>query len=90
MFGSDVFLSPPQHVNAAGVKFWFDRESTGYARSKGLDQIIVFYVEEANGSRTRLVTEHQQPLHECTSIEGIACYLDVLAFARHDSQLQGG
>lgn len=79
MTGIDIFSTPPQAVNELGCKFWADRDSTDYAKRKGL-AVQVVYVEHPDGSRTRLILENGEAVYENTSIEAIACHIDVLSF----------
>jgi hypothetical protein len=82
MFGEDVWSTPPLSVNEIGVKFWLDKDNTRYARSKGLTDVVVFYVEDAKNIRTRLITEKGEPLWDDQSLEGILCHIDIMAIAR--------
>lgn len=86
MLAPDIFATPPFHINELGVKFWDDKESTQYARRKGLKDIHVLLVETPDGVRTRLVTENGIALKDDSSIEGIACYLDMLAIVRKQNE----
>ena len=73
--------SPPPHVNELGHRFWPDRESTDYAARKGV-RAHVYFVELACGHRTRLIAVDGQPVNECQQLDGIGCYIDMMAVAK--------
>ncbi len=75
---------PPDFVNASGVKWWADKYETAYARSKLGFDAAVWYVEDTDGRHTRLLTELGKILHEDTTLEGMACHIDVLWMARKE------
>ena len=72
----------PDFINEQGVKWWADKDETHYARHKLGTDAVVWYVEETDGRRTRLLTENNEILHECQTIDGMASYVDILAIAR--------
>lgn len=72
----------PDFVNDEGVKWWIDKHESHYARHKLGTDAAVWYVQETSGRRTRLLTENNEILHEDQALEGMACYIDILAIAR--------
>ena len=76
---------PPEFVNEKGFKWWQDTETTGYAQKKNHNgkklDAVCWFVEEPNGSRTRiLVSKKGEVLEENQSLEGMCCKIDVLKF----------
>lgn len=76
------FESAPYHIGENGAKWWLDQTSTDYAQSRGLDDVVVWFVEETDGRRTRLVTCQQEIIHENQSLEALGVWLDALALDR--------
>ena len=72
---------PPDAVNAEGVKWWLDRDTTKLARAKfkgtAHATAMVFFVEETNGNRTRVCTCDSSILFDDQSLEGLYCKMDI-------------
>lgn len=85
-FIDDVIKTEPLLVNDKGVKFWLDKDTTQYAKYKGLTDIVVFYLEEPNGRLTRLITEQKngqsEELYDSQSLEAIAAHIDFIKLSR--------
>ncbi len=76
------FESEPHAVNEEGTKFWLDKDTTNYARLKGLKDVVVFIFESKDGYQARCITENGKWLDEDRTLEGIGVKIDLLAFAR--------
>jgi hypothetical protein len=79
---TDIFSTPPQAVNEIGTKFWLDRSSSAYAKSKGLDDVIVLFAEDNKGKRARLITQNQELLFESKELDAIVAHIDIMALAK--------
>lgn len=79
---TNIFDTPPQHVNEQGVKFWLDVDLTRYGREKGLGRVQVLFIETPDKKQTRLITENGQPVFEHTGLENVAVHLDIMALAK--------
>lgn len=78
----DVFATPPDAVNEIGVKFWVDKDLTRYAINKGLSLVQVLFVEEPDGTRTRLLVQNGIAVDEDQTLEGMAAKIDFIALDR--------
>jgi len=72
---------PPDHVNDLGVKWWLDKETTGYAQKPdihgvSLPEVCAWMVQLPNGSYTRLLTYKGEVLMESQRLEDIGCRID--------------
>jgi hypothetical protein len=79
----DVFLTQPEHVNEFGVKFWQHETGTSYARGKGLNNVIVYAIEEASGRRSILICQYNEDdtgetVFENPSFEAVCVRLDIM------------
>ncbi len=81
---------PPLFTNAEGVKWWLDEDSTKWARREDnygtvLPTIVVFYVEEPNGHRTRVITDQStnppEQVYASPRMEDIAVHIDMMKVA---------
>ena len=85
------FSSPPDFINAEGVKWWHDDSTTKYARNPDkfgttLD-VQCWYVEFPDGSRTRvLINADQQVVDESQTLEGIGIKIDVRKMLLRDQE----
>lgn len=84
------FDTPPDAVNDIGTKFWLDQTLTTYATTKRTpgvsgyplpDTVRVFFVEAADGYRTRLLCDGGDVLYEATNLESMAVHIDILRLA---------
>ncbi len=69
------FDRPPEFINEIGVKYWLDRDSTAYAKQKGLDNVQVLF---------RVIAENQLPVYENPRIEDILVHIDIMRLAKND------
>ncbi|RJQ30314.1 hypothetical protein C4565_00585 [Candidatus Parcubacteria bacterium] len=74
----------PDHVNDKGVKWWVDKDTTRYAREKLGDNVVVWYTEEPNGRRTRLLTVGDEIEFETQQLEGMLFHIDMLNLVRKE------
>lgn len=73
----------PDSVNEEGTKWWFDKNTTDYARrpnSNGttLDDVMVFIVETKDGYRTRLLVEKGEIIWEGQKLEAACGAIDIM------------
>ena len=74
----------PDFINPQGIKWWLDKTLSDYANKPNqfgicLENWKVFVVEEKNGNRTRLlVDDKHQIIDDNSSVEGIACKIDII------------
>ena len=87
MVFENIWIKPPDFVNKIGVKWWLDKETTKYSKSKGLDDVVVWYVEDTEQVRTRLIVQNNEPVEDCQSLEGILSKIDVLYLLKHMDNL---
>lgn len=76
---TDIFSTPPLFVNDEGVKWWADESSTRYAHRVAatgvpLKNHKVYYVEFANGERSRVIVDQQKgvPVYDHPQVDAIA------------------
>lgn len=79
----------PDFVNPEGFAWYLDKDMTAYAKkdmkiSKGLKGVAAFFVKKDDFIRRVLIDDKQNILHEGTTIDGIAAYIDALKIARGD------
>jgi len=80
-----VFSTPPDFVNAEGVKWWRDKDVERYANNE--DQhgtrlcVEAWIVERPDGYRTRLLIEGGKIIEEAQSLEAIGAKIDWLKCA---------
>lgn len=87
----ELFNSPPLFVNAEGTRWWKDESLTQYAHKRdafntSLPDIIVYFVQTTDGKRTRAIVDNAKGtfVYENTTLEGIACYIDILKMLERD------
>lgn len=72
----------PDFINEEGVKWWVDKSTTDYAQrkdSKGITlDIICYVIDRPDGYRTRVLIEEGNIIDDNTSLEAIACKIDML------------
>jgi len=83
----------PEFVNELGVKWWKDDHMTEYARNPDrygtvLDAVC-FYAEHVDKTRTRLLVSrlNGQIIEEDSSIEGMACKIEIRKMLIRDHEL---
>ncbi len=80
----------PPVLNELGNKFWADAEMQGYANSKGVS-IQCLFVETVDGKKSRIIGKDDKALFENTSMEAVACHIDILAAGQEFiDQIVGG
>ena len=79
----NIWSTPPLTTNELGIKFWLDRSTTSYAKNKGLVDVVVFFTENVEGYRNRIITENQEVVWESRELEAIAAHIDIMALDRH-------
>lgn len=72
--------TPPIHTDELGVKYWHDKSSQQYAKLKGVN-VVCLFAELPTGERQRVIAENGRVMFEATSLDAIACHIDVMAFA---------
>lgn len=73
---------PPDFVDEIkNVKWWHEEDLTSYAKSKKLEGVSCWVVQHENGNFSRVVVRNKEVLHEDTTYEGIACFVDILWMA---------
>lgn len=72
--------TPPEHVNEKSVKFWLDADLTRYAARKSLTSVRVYFAEEPDGQRIRLIVDSGDLVYASQNLEAVACRLDVMSF----------
>lgn len=75
--------TPPAFVNAEGVKWWPDRDSTEWAHRENvkgtkLPGVTVWFTEHPDGEHTRVVVMDGQIEFSSTRMEDIGCHIDIL------------
>jgi hypothetical protein len=89
-----VWGTPPDFVNEIGVKWWRDLDTTKYAIREDsfgttLD-VAVWFIEEANGRRTRLIVQDGRAIYDDQSLEGIAVRIDALKLLKREDERENG
>lgn len=79
MSGTEMY-GKPYHVDASGIKWWIDKQSTAYAKYKGLKDVRVWIVESNDRGLCRLVTSGRNPVYECKALDEVGVYLDLMQF----------
>lgn len=87
----ELFKSPPLFVNEQGTRWWKDEDLTKYAQRRdkfntALPDIIVYFVLTSDGRRTRAIVDNAKGefVYENTTLDGIACYIDILKMLERD------
>jgi len=80
----DIDNDPPTFTNSEGVKWWHEKHLTGYAKLKGLSGITCWIAMLPTGSLRRIIIRDGEIIHEDTTIEGIACYIEALWMIKND------
>lgn len=78
----NIYETEPDFINEEGVKFWYDESSTNYAKKIGLENVVIFFIEESNKRKTRLITENQEVLGDYQQLEALCVKLDMIALSR--------
>lgn len=79
--------SKPDFINEEGFEWYTDKTLTGWAQRK--DELnntpplkaVCFYVKKDDTLTRILVGANQEVLHEDTSLDGMACKIDILRLA---------
>jgi hypothetical protein len=76
------FEGKPDFINEKGVKWWLDKQLTNYCEREDLNGIKlkmkVFYVEEPDGRKTRMLIDANGPVYENQKLEDMAVHIDIL------------
>lgn len=81
----NLWETKPDFVNERGVRWWLDRSTTDYARSR-IKDAVVWLVQEPDGGMTRLLVVDGFIRYETQSIESMGTYIDLLKLQHdHDS-----
>ena len=87
-----VFSTPPDFVNAEGVKWWRDKAVERYANNEDQHgtrlQVQAWIVERKDGYRTRLLIENGQIIGEAQSLEAIGAKIDWLKTAKRIDEVK--
>jgi len=81
------FDAEPDYINEKGVRWWKDDDMTLYAQKPdrfgtSLDAVC-FYIEEANGRRTRgLISRDQEIMEEDQTLDGLGTKIDLRKFLK--------
>lgn len=83
------FDREPDHVNAAGVKWWRDSNAEAYAKQEdrhgtSLPDVRVWYVECPDGHKSYVITRGQEFVFDTHSYEGIGVHIDVMKILERD------
>jgi hypothetical protein len=78
----DIFSTKPDFINEQGSKFWLDKSSTNYAKTKKLKNIQVLLAENKKGDKTRIITENGKPIYDSQLLENIGMRIDLLAMLK--------
>lgn len=75
--------NPPDFINAEGVKWWIDKETTRWATRENINGTTldyqVFIVKRPDGYITRLILdEERQPIYEHQQLEAVASKIDIM------------
>lgn len=75
----------PDFINELGVKWWFDPDTTQWARKKNKNGIALldvycFFIEKPDGYRSRVLTRNDVDIYESQSLEAIVQHIDILKF----------
>ena len=77
----NIFKTEPLAINEKGVKFWLDKSTTEYAQNPDINgtvlDVVCYFIEEANGRRSRILVKNGEIIEEDQSLEGIACKIDI-------------
>jgi len=76
---NNIFETTPTHINEKGVKWWLDKDSTVYAKSKKLRGVTAWLVEEPNGAKSRVLVKGKNILFSVTSLTELTTRVDILA-----------
>jgi len=71
------FDSKPDFINEEGTKWWLDKDLTSYAKSKDLD-LVCWITETKDGAKTRVLVDKDVPIHDTTTLDGMACHIDAI------------
>lgn len=89
-FLKPVWGTPPDFVNELGVRWWKDADTTKYATQEDrygttLDA-AVFFVEEPNGHRMRVMVQDGKVVAAEQALDALASKIDVLKFLKRDAE----
>ena len=79
------FDKEPDFINEQGIKWWFDSVATKYAKDKGLNNIMVWDVEQGDKTRIFVITEEKgdsaEVIYETKGLEDVFYHIDFLWLA---------
>jgi hypothetical protein len=79
------FDKEPDFINEQGIKWWFDSVATKYAQDKGLNNIMVWAVEQGDKTRTFVITQENgdsaEVVYETKRLEDVFYHIDILWLA---------
>lgn len=78
-----IFETVPDYINEKGTKFWLDLDLTKYCKRKELPDHFVYYIEDANGYRSRLLVKDNIRLKESPNLEQLSCFIDFLSLEKN-------
>ena len=81
---ADWETDPPTFTNPEGVKWWHEKHLTDYAKLKGLSGITCWITLLPTGRLSRVIIRDDAIIHEDTTIEGVACYIEALWAVKTD------
>lgn len=89
-FIEDIFKSPPDFVNEEGIKWWFDEDTTQWAKNEDLSgvslDIVCYFVEGVDGTRTRALVDPVKGLiYADSKLEAVAAHIDMLRLLKRFS-----
>ncbi len=77
---NDIIL--PNHIDEQGNKFYIDKISTDYAKSKRLSDVYGLFIKKPNGYISRCIVDYNEIVFESTSLEEIGTYIDMIALSK--------
>ena len=78
----NVFETKPDYINEQGVKWWYDKNITEYAKNIKLDDIMVWFTEELNGRKSRVIIYKNNVEYASPVLEEICCHLDIMKLSQ--------
>ena len=82
----NIFETKPDYINEQGVKWWYDKKITKYAEELGLHGVFVFFTEETNGDKNRVIIDRNKVVYASPVLEAVCCHLDVMKLARNNKE----
>lgn len=70
----------PDSINEMGTKFWIEKQCNKYAESKGLKDIVVYYVETKESETAYLIVQDGKVVKDVPTLEIVGYNLDALSY----------